>query len=61
MTWLEKYMYIAYASVEGTRKFFLDMLIGRWTADIYQISKEKKYKYSTFDNLRQFYPIIKYF
>ena len=42
-------------------KFFLDMLIGQWTADRYQIFKEKKYKYSTFDPFRQFHPIIKYF
>ena len=35
---------------------YLDMLIGQYTADMYQI-KEKTYKWSTFDPLGQFYPI----
>ena len=39
MRWLEKYMYYLCES-----KNFLDMLIGRLTADMYQIFKEKKYK-----------------
>ena len=32
---------IAYASAKRKSKFILDMLIGRLTADMYQISKEK--------------------
>ena len=32
---------IGYASAEGASKIFLDMLIGRQNADMYQIFKEK--------------------
>ena len=39
---------------KAASKIVLDMLIGRLTADRYQIFKEKKYKYSTFDPFRQF-------
>ena len=34
-------MCIAYASAIGASKIFLDMLIGRLTADMYQISGKK--------------------
>ena len=40
MTWLEN-ICIVYASAEGASKSFLGMLIGRLTADMYQIFKEK--------------------
>ena len=42
MTLLEKYTYCSC-------KKNLDTLIGRKTADMYQIFKEKKYELSTFD------------
>ena len=59
MTWLENYILLMRAPKASID--FLDMLIGQWTADMYQIFKEKKYKLSTFDPFRQLYPIIKYF
>ena len=35
------YKKCTYASAKGSIKFFFNMLIGRWTADMYQIFEDK--------------------
>ena len=43
MIWLEKHIYcIAYVSAKGAIQNFLDMVISRYTADMYQIFLKTK-------------------